>query len=158
MTAGSDDLILQTAMTDEDLAGIIRDVWSSFTGMVIGSAPDELALDGGQGIVGRVAVTGEWQGQVLLVCPRQLARTAAATMFDQPADKLTDDEVADAVGELTNMLGGNIKSMLPGPSGLSLPEVTTAASFSAWTAGAALLKSISLTCEGLPLTVSIWRA
>jgi chemotaxis protein CheX len=29
----------------------------------------------------------------------------------------------DAIGEIANMIGGNIKSLLPGPSKLSLPSV-----------------------------------
>ena len=33
------------------------------------------------------------------------------------------EDVADAVGELVNMIGGNVKSLMPGPSTLSLPLV-----------------------------------
>ena len=43
------------------------------------------------------------------------------------SEPLDDAEVADAVGELVNMVGGNIKSLMPGPSALTLPVV--AASF-----------------------------
>jgi chemotaxis protein CheX len=36
---------------------------------------------------------------------------------------VSDADVADAVGELVNMIGGNVKSLMPGPSALSLPVV-----------------------------------
>ncbi|TIC83622.1 chemotaxis protein CheX [Nocardioides sp. GY 10113] len=39
---------------------------------------------------------------------------------DEPLD---DADLADAVGELVNMVGGSLKSILPGPSALSLPTV-----------------------------------
>jgi chemotaxis protein CheX len=132
-------------------------VWSSFTGTAIGSATEEVTLDAGDVTVGRVGVMGPWRGCVLLACPTQLARTAASAMFDLPAEQLTDDEVADALGELTNMIAGNIKSLLPGPSRLSMPAVRVNASSTVRMPHAVLVNTVSLACEGLPLTVSIWQ-
>jgi chemotaxis protein CheX len=144
-------------MTDEEVLGITRDVWESFTGRTIELADDQVRADGGDVTVGCVTVTGEWQGSVLLACPAQLARMAASAMFDLPAEQLDDEQVADALGELTNMIGGNLKSLIPGPSRLSMPTVTVGASSTDPTPHAALLSSVSLVCEGLPLTVSVWR-
>lgn len=144
--------------SDEQIVAITQDVWSSFTGTAIGSASEEVALDAGDVTVGRVAVTtGPWQGCVLLACPTELARNAASAMFDLPAEQLTDDEVADALGELTNMIAGNIKSLLPGPSRLSMPAVMVSASSTVRMPHAVLVNTVSLACEGLPLTVSIWQ-
>lgn len=143
--------------SDEQIVAITQDVWSSFTGTAIGSASEEVALDAGDVTVGRVAVTGPWQGCVLLACPTQLARNAASAMFERPAEQLTDDEVADALGELTNMVAGNIKSLLPGPSRLSMPAVMVSASSTVRMPHAVLVNTVSLACEGLPLTVSIWQ-
>ena len=39
---------------------------------------------------------------------------------------LEDEDVADALGELANVVGGNVKAVLPGPSVLGLPEVGSA--------------------------------
>jgi chemotaxis protein CheX len=143
--------------TDEQIVGIVQDVWSSFTGTAVDAASEEVAFDAAEVTVGSVAVTGEWRGRVLLACPTRLARSAASAMFDRPAEALTDEEVADALGELTNMVGGNLKSLLPGPSRLSMPAVTVGASSAGRVPGAVLVNTVSLTCEGLPLTVGIWR-
>ena len=143
-------------MTDEEILGITRDVWESFTGRAIDVA-DGQARPGGDVTVGCVTVTGAWQGSVRLACPAQLARMAAAAMFDLPAEQLDDREVADALGELTNMVGGNIKSLIPGPSRLSMPAVTVGAAPTVKPPRAALVATVSLACEGLPLTVSVWR-
>ena len=144
-------------MTAEEILAITRDVWESFTGRTIEPADDQVRPDGGDVTVGCVTVTGEWQGSVLLACPAQLARMAASAMFDLPEAQLDDGQVADALGELTNMIGGNIKSLIPGPSRLSMPTVTVGASSTVPMPGAALLGTVSLACEGLPLTVSVWR-
>jgi chemotaxis protein CheX len=143
--------------TDEQIVGIAHDVWSSFTGTSLRAADDELAAGTDDLIVGSVAVTGEWRGSVLLACPTQLARTAASAMFDVPAEELTDDEVADALGELTNMIGGNVKSLLPGPGRLSMPEVTVGSSDVVRMPHAVLLNRVALACDGLRLTVSVWQ-
>ena len=150
-------MIREMFASDEQIAGITQDVWSSFVGTVIGSADEEVALDAVDVTVGCVAVTGDWKGCVLLACPKQLARTAASAMFDLPAEQLTGDEIADALGELTNMVAGNIKSLLPGPSRLSIPVVMVGASSTARMPSAVLVNTVSLACEGLPLTVSIWQ-
>ena len=55
------------------------------------------------------------------------------------------------------MVGGNIKSLIPGPSRLSMPAVTVGASPTVKPPRAALVTTVSLACEGLPLTVSVWR-
>ena len=144
-------------MTDEEILGITRDVWESFTGRTMDVADGQARPGGGDLTVGCVTVTGAWQGRVLLACPAQLARMAAAAMFDLPAEQLDDREVADALGELTNMVGGNIKSLIPGPSRLSMPAVTVGAAPTVKPPRAALVATVSLACEGLPLTVSVWR-
>jgi chemotaxis protein CheX len=150
-------MIREMFASDEQIAGITQDVWSSFVGTVIGSADEKVALDAVDVTVGCVAVTGDWKGCVLLACPKQLARTAASAMFDLPAEQLTGDEIADALGELTNMVAGNIKSLLPGPSRLSIPVVMVGASSTVRMPSAVLVNTVSLACEGLPLTVSIWQ-
>ena len=150
-------MIREMFASDEQIVTITQDVWSSFTGTAIGSASEEVALDAGDVTVGRVSVTGPWQGCVLLACPTELARNAASAMFDLPAEQLTDDEVADALGELTNMIAGNLKSLLPGPSRLSMPAVMVGASSTVRMPHAVLVNTVLLVCKDLALTVSIWQ-
>jgi chemotaxis protein CheX len=157
MTTGSDEGTRELLATDEQIVGITRDVWTSFTGREIGPADDDGAAEGGDVTIGCVAVTGGWQGCVLLAVPTPLARTVAAAMFVLPAGQLTDDEVADALGELTNMIAGNVKSLLPGPSSLSMPAVTAGAAPTVRIPRGLLVNRVSVTCEGQRLTVSVWQ-
>jgi hypothetical protein len=73
-----------------------------------------------------VRITGAWEGMVQLVCADVLARPAAAVLFGLEVQTATPDLVHDALGELTNITGGNLKALLPEPCYLSLPAVTPA--------------------------------
>jgi CheY-specific phosphatase CheX len=74
-------------------------------------------------MTGCVQISGAWEGAVLIQVPMSVARAAAATMFETQPSETSQDEVRDALGELANMIGGNIKALLPGPTQLSLPVV-----------------------------------
>lgn len=76
-------------------------------------------------VVGEVTIGGGWTGRVVVACDRQLAHTFAAAMFDRGAELVTESDVVDALSELTNIVGGNFKSLVPTTEHctLSLPHV-----------------------------------
>ena len=78
---------------------------------------------------GVVPISGAWDGAVAVQCSDQLARQVATTMFGLSADEITVAELQDALGELTNMTGGNIKALLPEPCQLGLPVVVEGADY-----------------------------
>jgi CheY-specific phosphatase CheX len=97
-----------------------------------------------------VRISGAWQGMVVVDCPEELARRTAAAMWGgQPRDRA---QMADAIGELANMIAGNVKVLLPGPSRLSLPAVADGqAASSAPPRG--VVAGTTVACDGQPLTV-----
>lgn len=72
---------------------------------------------------GCAAIEGAWQGEVLIRCDEPLGRAAAATFFALPPDEVGVSEDPDTIAELTNVLGGNLKCLLPPGCHLSLPRV-----------------------------------
>lgn len=112
-------------------------------------APEREAL-----LAGQVMIWGGWQGRLFLVCPKAVARKAAAAMFDIPLPAVTETDLRDTLGELTHMLGGNLKSLLPAPSRVSLPVVAEHynTAIAGRPAGRALLR-----CEGQPLQISLFE-
>ena len=71
-----------------------------------------------------VDVVGPWTGSVVLTTGRQTAADLTRALLGQAAPELLDHEdVADAFGEIANVVGGNVKAALPGPSTLGLPQV-----------------------------------
>ncbi|WP_183094873.1 chemotaxis protein CheX [Nocardioides stalactiti] len=110
-----------------DLQAVVEEVWSTFVGyehpLCVRQVPAGTPLDSGVWS-GAVSVTGEWQGAVTVELADDVAVAISRVMLDvDPSESLNDDDVADAVGELVNMIGGNVKSLMPGPSALSLPAV-----------------------------------
>jgi hypothetical protein len=54
-----------------------------------------------------------------------------------------DDDVRDSVGEIINMIGGNLKSVLPAGVGLSMPSVVEGADSAYRICGANLTERLS---------------
>ena len=109
-------------VAEADLLQLAADIWSSVLGLEI--EPTQSKNDSSDRLTGCVQITGVWRGSVTLETSRGFARSAAASMFAVPEENVTSAEIIDALAELANMLGGNIKSLLPGPSFLALPSVT----------------------------------
>ena len=110
-------------ITSTQIATITRDVWRSL--LTLELSPAEAAddqLHHGPVISGSVHLDGDWQGSVLLHCAASHAQAAAEAMFG--TEDLTADEVQDAWGELTNIVAGGIKNLMPGAPGMSSPSVT----------------------------------
>jgi chemotaxis protein CheX len=73
-----------------------------------------------------VEIVGPWTGAVVLTCGRDTAEELTRALLRGHAPEVLDDEdVRDALGEFANVVGGNVKALLPGPSVLGLPEVGT---------------------------------
>jgi chemotaxis protein CheX len=77
----------------------------------------------GDVITSSISLGGSWKGVVLLECAVPEALLFASRMIDVDPPSDVNDDVRDALGELANMVGGNLKSVLPGGVELSLPSV-----------------------------------
>ena len=72
----------------------------------------------------RYAVKSPEPGESLILrCRREAAARWAASMFNRSANETSQEDVRDALGELANMVAGNVKGILAGESRLSLPVV-----------------------------------
>jgi chemotaxis protein CheX len=105
-------------------------------------------------LTGCVTINGDWQGSVLLVCPRAIARKAAATMFSISPSDVTETDLSDTIGELTHMLGGNLKSLLPAPCRLSPPSVVAGYNI---TTEERIMGQVFLRSEGLLLQIILFE-
>jgi hypothetical protein len=68
-----------------------------------------------------------------------------------PPEPLEHEDVADAFGEIANVVGGNVKAALPGPSVLGLPEVGDAPAVR----NPADVCRVDVLWRGQPLTISV---
>jgi len=106
------------------LNAIAENVWSMVLGLKLSPvACDPERAEARDFVLGKVTISGGWHGSVTLGCTPSLARHAAAAMFGKAAAETEPDEIKDAFGELTNMVGGNFKTLLEGDCRLSVPNV-----------------------------------
>ena len=139
-----------------DIVVIAQDVWSSFLDLELEPAATPSPLDD-DAMTGAVEVLDAWRGHVVLQCTQDMARSMAAAMFLLDRSSVAEGDVADALGELTNMIGGNIKSLLPAPSRLSLPTVHDGA----WApAESKLVSQVDFAAgpDGSPVRISVWQS
>jgi len=140
-----------------DLQAIAEQVWTSYLGDTEPLLPSFGPLDDAfaQGMVWSAAVSvhGGWLGTVTVEVASTVAEQLTRTMLALEATALTDADIADAVGELVNMIGGNVKSLMPGPSTLTLPVV--AAGRTASPSAAAELARFDATYAGRPVRVTV---
>jgi CheY-specific phosphatase CheX len=73
-------------------------------------------------LLGRIDLKGAWRGRVEIRMAEDLARAATAAMLMQPIETVADADMMDAVSEVANMIAGVIKSSLPQPCEMSLPQ------------------------------------
>ena len=147
-------------VTGEDVAEIAAQVWESFLGLTLvpTGAPPARPADDEVVMTGVVGITGAWQGSVVLRCSLDHATAAAEAMFAAEPGTLGADEVADALGELTNMVGGNVKSLLPEPCALSIPSVSGGTGHTVFFHAARPVLEVGLACGDAPVLVTVWQA
>lgn len=144
-------------VSSDDIIAITTQVWSSFLDSeLVAVLPDAAGLTGPV-MIAVVHISGAWEGAVQLDCPLAHGTAAAGTMFSADPAALSPEEAADAVGELANIVTGNVKSLLPAPSALSLPTVTTGHDAAGRIPGATVVRHVAFASAAGPLHVSLWK-
>lgn len=139
--------------TRADITEIVQMIWETVFGL-----PLEVGSGGTLGsdpaMTGSVQIDGAWEGAVMLQCPQLLASSLTARLFaaDGPPPPA---EIRDAMGELTNMIAGNLKALLPQPSRISLPTVAFGADYELTVVGTRPVETVSFVSQGSPLTVTL---
>ena len=138
----------------QEINDLVGDIWGSVLGIPTTPASTDVRLDEPR-LTGFVHIHGDWEGTVTVDCPMGLATQAAAAMFAMEVDELSKDEIDDALGEITNMTGGGIKSMLGGTCKLSLPTVIQAKGFTVRVRGTEEIHELCYTAAGSWLVVRV---
>ena len=109
------------------------------------------------GVVSLIGIAGSWMGTGSITCPPGLACRICSHMLMMEATAV-DTDVLDAVGELTNMIIGSVKTDLEqhlGPLGLSIPTVVYGRNFRTKSAGNHEWIVVNFQWDGEPLTVKM---
>ena len=101
-----------------------------------------------------VDVRGETVTRVLLTTGRETGERITRALLALPADAAVDDaDLVDAAGELANVVGGNVKSLVVDGGALTLPIV---AHQEPTVTGATVILDATVSWRNTPVRVSLW--
>ena len=96
-------------LTSDDIDQLIADVWAPTLDLDLFHVDEET---GAREVTSVLAASGGWTGHVVVRATPSFARAVAARMFGLPRTDVGPADLGDAIGELSNVLSGNIKSLL----------------------------------------------
>ena len=146
--------VITELIDDATIQSIAEDAWTALVGEdeILVPLPGELT---GDVLSSWVDVVGPWTGTVVLTTGRETAAGLTRALLGEHAPaELDDEDIADAFGEIANVVGGNVNAALPGPSALSLPDVGEAPAVR----NPADLCRVDVLWLGEPLSISVQGA
>jgi chemotaxis protein CheX len=136
---------LQLDQYQSDIYQFAESVFASMLGLYV--QPSDAPLPSTDMITGAVYYAGPWKGAVLLQCdlPEACDFTARLMGIEKPTG--FNEDVRDAVGEVTNILAGNFKPILPHGVALSMPSVVAGAPSCLKICGNGPILKLAFSCE-----------
>jgi chemotaxis protein CheX len=132
------------ALSQEELVGAIRaatsEVFTTMLNLEVTAGEvfvEKEEAEPSSGVVSLIGLAGSWVGSGSLACSTGCAAKIASALLMTPYTAI-DEDVLDAVAEVTNMIIGNVKTGLEsklGAMGLSTPTVIYGRNFQTRSSG-----------------------
>jgi chemotaxis protein CheX len=133
----------------EVVADLVSMAWQTFVGECYMEPIDPLApADNDTLICSSISIGGPWSATLLLFCTTELASRTTATVLGMEPGEVESADMRDIVGELANIVGGNLKGFVSDGAGdwsLSLPVVSAGMHT---VPGSRLATAIAFQCDG----------
>ena len=146
-------------VTEGDLAEMVEQVWVSYLDPE-GGSPLVVHGDNKQpsDVHSTVSITGSWHGHLVYASSRDAAKKAAAAFLAMEPDEVGQEDISDVLGELANIVGGNVKAMLPAGCFLSLPPVELAPDTASYSPAAERISGLYGIWDNEPVSISMWQS
>ena len=119
--------MITTVSLKEALLDSTREVFETMVFMTVEEAQQDAGRVEEPALLGTITFKGHVEGCLGICCGRAGAAAMATSMLGMgPDDVLGDNEISDAIGEITNMVLGALKSRIQneaGPIEVSIPCV-----------------------------------
>jgi len=146
--------ILEMTTYDAMTVQIVHDVFETMLGYEIHESLDDYRTRMNV-VTSAIFFAGAWKGAVILECSEKQCLLFTGRLMGISAPAHTDDDVRDAMGEVVNMIGGNLKSVLPPGVSLSMPSVLEGPDYAFRICGSNRMAHFSLRGEAGPLWVTL---
>jgi CheY-specific phosphatase CheX len=114
---------MQAQVDEQSVINASNQFWEQMLAITLEPVPmAEIFCVGTRHLLGSVELSGVWRGRIEVRIDEKLANLATAAMLMQPPESVLKDDMLDATKEITNMIAGTIKSALPRPCAMTVPE------------------------------------
>lgn len=111
-----------SVLTAEELNEVIDIVWQTVFDLPVGQG--EVAdVNKREHCTAKIGISGAWNGAVHVRAEVAFLTRGASRMFSIQPEEVNRQDRIDTICELTNMLGGTVKCLLPESCDLTLPEM-----------------------------------
>lgn len=142
-----------TIIDQPTLTGIVGFVWETLLHEELDTCEPCPIADS---ISATISIGGPWTATLEVTMTTTLARRFAADLLGMDGASLDPDDINDAIGELANVVGGNVKGLLDSDEAttLSLPVVSHAPTS---ITGGQLTASCGFSAAGDPMTWALYE-
>lgn len=135
----------------EDIRRFTGDVFRTM--LEIETAPADILADATWSattpvVIAAIHIIGTWRGAIYIECTAEQAFDYTARMMQMDKPTVMSDDVLDVVGEIANMIVGNLKAVLPGAAGISTPVVVEGSACTLRICGGNLIDRLAFTSPG----------
>lgn len=143
---------------ESDLAEMVEQIWVSYldpegVSPLIPNGDEKQPSE----VHSSVSISGSWTGHLVYASSAVAARRAAGAFLAMEPGEVSPEDISDVLGELANIVGGNVKAMLPAGCFLSLPQVVLAPESAISYPNARRVTGLYGVWEGEPVSVSMWQ-
>jgi chemotaxis protein CheX len=129
-----------------DMVQVASDVFQTMVNLAVEPCVAEWQAEPAR-LTGVVQFAGQWRGAVLIELSPQQAYALTHRLMSIPEPCSITEDVMDVVGELTNMIGGNMKCVMPRGVGLSIPMLVEGSDYSLRLCGEHSTSRVAFTSE-----------
>jgi len=141
-------------MHQRDLEAVAGAVFTTMMGVDV--CPSEAHCPETSGLLtAGVYLTGEWQGAIFIHCYPPQACDFAGRFLGLPPPAAVDDDVRDVMGELANMVAGNLKCTFSPGIRVSIPSVTDGPGYSLRVCGGRIVCQTGFDTAGGPVWITL---
>jgi chemotaxis protein CheX len=132
-------------MSPEEITQIVQSVFETMLGLEVAECRTPWTPPS-HPMTSAVHLSGNWNGALFLECSDAQARGFASRFLSIDPPAAVDDVVRDVLGEIANMIGGNLKCVLPPGMQLSMPSVVDGTDYSLRVCGSGIGDRLVFQC------------
>ena len=147
----------ETELHLEDLEAVAGSVFATMLDLEVRPSEDPCPASSGM-LTAAVYLTGPWTGAAYVHCEPRQACGFASRFLGMPAPDTVDSDVRDVLGEIANMIAGNLKCTLAPGVRVSIPSVTDGTDYTLRVCGARVVCRAGFQTEDGPFWITLARA